>query len=1129
MATTATQILRLLAQADVGDLKKAASALDDVDAKADKASKSGGRLGDALSGAGKVAAGVAAGGVAAVGAALFESARRAADFQQSLANVGSVTGASKDELAELRKEALAVGRDTSKSASEAAEAFGELLKAGMSVTDVVGGAGRTVVQLAEATGTSVSDMATLLSNSLNTFGLGADQSASVANTLARAANASAIDVADLGQSLQAVGPVASQAGLSMDDFATAMGILGNNALKGSDAGTSLKTMLLALTAPTDKAKALMEAYGVSVFDAEGKTRPFRSILGDLQKAMGDMSEEGRAAFAKDIFGTDAIRAANILVGEGVEGWDKFGAAMAQAPTVAEMSAARLDTLQGRLEQLKGSLETGAILIGEKLLPALTWTVEQVSVLVEKAMAVNWGELFAPLVAAVQEKVGPIFDQVRAAAEQVVSWFQTSWPTIRTVITTVFDGYREYYSTLFQGVITVATAVVEYFQSRWPAIKETLTGVFNDVKPVVERVVADIQTAFDTVVSFVKEKWPAIRDTAIEIFDAVGAALKGVMEEIGPTLDSIVSIVERIVGEIGERWGQIEGVVIPVITFVVDTVKNVLDTLSNAIQLVMNIIQGDWSEAWQNVKNIVGNLWEQIRSVVQLGIDAIPAILSLGLGLVKDAAQLGWDAVKKVAGDVWDATKKLVGEKIDELVELVKTLPTKITDGLGSLGNLLFDAGRDIVSGLWRGIVSLSGWIVSQITAWVKDVIPGPVRRALGIDSPSKVMAKQVGEPIVDGIIKGIKDRGPALKEELARVVKEAVDGATEAVKEAMAGPGSPWAALAGQGDIQWTSPETGWLFRDGRWYQIVSQAMQDAARAAGDLATSADAAAAGLAATATVAAIAGAAAAGLIAAAPQTTTMSGNGTDITTTMNYRGLQGIVKETVKDEYGTFVGYSVPGWLLDNYGGNYEALIAELEAGKLDKDAYEKWLEEWRKANPDKHAGGGFIANYTGLIDMATGRLYGTMSEPGTGGEWIVNQRQMQRIMQMLGAGTLPLNGPILPTDEDMAADLARRFPNMNAADIAAYLQNYGQRGRNRAAPNKTPLDAAMAAIWGGSATGGLGGLLNGGVAALMSGAAGGGAGGGGSLVLQVDGRTFAEAMAPWNDLAAGKSVEMRMVG
>lgn len=344
-------------------------------------------------GAGLLALGMGAlAGAAAIGGltvAMKGAVDKAADFEQALANTRAATGATATQMAKMRQEAMGIGKDTSKSASEAAAAMGELVKAGVPVETVINGAARSVVQLAEATGSDVTEMAILTSNALNTFKASGIDAAGVANLVAKAANASAISTTDIGFALQMVGPVAAQAGLGMEDFATAVGILGNNALRGSDAGTSLKTMLMRLTAPSKEATKELRNLGVSVFDSQGKTRDFRDILGQLERSLAGASEQQKAATLSTIFGADAIRAANILIGEGVSGWDAFKASMAGAPSIADQARDRLNTLQGQLEMLRGTMDTLAIDIGTALLPALTSIVTGANQGLGWLMSLDW--------------------------------------------------------------------------------------------------------------------------------------------------------------------------------------------------------------------------------------------------------------------------------------------------------------------------------------------------------------------------------------------------------------------------------------------------------------------------------------------------------------------------------------------------------------------------------------------------------------------------------------------------------------------------------------------------------------------------------------------------------------------
>ncbi len=672
-----------------------------------------GALGGIASAATAAGVAVAAASVA-VGAA---SVKTAADFEQSLANTASATGATKDQLAALRQEALAIGKDTSKSASESAEAMGELVKAGLSIEQVVGGAARSVVQLAEATGSDVSDMAVLVSNSLNTFQRDGIKAAKVADIVAKAANASAIGTKDISFALAAVGPVAAQAGLSMQDFATAIGILGNNALKGSDAGTSLKTMLMRLTAPTDDAKAVLDGLNVSIFDAAGKTRNFRDILGDLQKSLAGATEEQRAATLTTLFGSDAIRAANILLGEGTEGWDKFNAAMGGAPNVAEQAAMRMNTLNGRIEQIKGTIETGAILIGEKFLPALTGIADAALGGLNYLLEADWSRMSIAL--------GVIAINAQAMLAAVLPIFGNAPDAMGpAIVKTVNDVAMQL--AYFSGVV------------RTVFIDQVVPWVTNAAK-VIQRVFSGEWTA-----AFTEWTEPALGSLG----DRLADIYQFVLEWLGKSLVSIVD-------QLAEWGGAFLDWIGPVVPVLIRQLGTFLDRMIGWFYVTA-------------LPSIVGQLAQWGVALVSWIVPRIPGML---LELAKLQQELnGW-----IIGRLPEIQKYL-GEWADRFLKWVETdVMPKLPGVLDSIikeirtwssGNqkALEDVGQTMGTALIKGIVNGFRSIKLPMPAFAVKYIDGPG----GIKIPSGF---DVMKGLVDlgAIIPALADGGIVTKPTLALI------------------------------------------------------------------------------------------------------------------------------------------------------------------------------------------------------------------------------------------------------------------------------------------------------------------------------------------------------------------------
>jgi TP901 family phage tail tape measure protein len=324
-------------------------------------------------------------GMALVGGALLGIAgaavATAAKFDKQMSEVSAVTGATADSMEELRAAAIQAGQATVFSAGEAAKAEAELAKAGISTADILGGALRGALDLASAGSLDLAEAATIAANAMNTFGLSGGDVSHIADVLAAAANKSAADVHDLGLGLQQVGLVANQVGFSLEETVGLLAAFADRGLRGSDGATSLKTALQRLAAPTDKAAELMQDLGISMYDSSGQMVGAADIAGQLQDALKDLTPAQRNAALQTMFGSDAIRAANILYTEGARGVSDYINAVNDQGAASDMASEKLNNLAGDLEQLRGSLETFAINAGSGAGGGLRPVVQSVTNLV----------------------------------------------------------------------------------------------------------------------------------------------------------------------------------------------------------------------------------------------------------------------------------------------------------------------------------------------------------------------------------------------------------------------------------------------------------------------------------------------------------------------------------------------------------------------------------------------------------------------------------------------------------------------------------------------------------------------------------------------------------------------------
>ena len=341
----------------------------------DEVSRITGRVGNALS----TPLGMLGIGTATLGAGALVggSLNKAMDFEAQLSSIKALTGATGEEMARLKALSLKLGADTKYSALEAAQGFEELLKAGMSVDQVFNGGAEAALNLATAGGLGLAEAAEIMSTAMNAFKADGLSAAEAANILAGTANASATGVSELKFSLAAVSAVASGVGMSFQDVNAALGVFANNGLKGSDAGTSLKTMLMNLIPDSKKAIAefgrlgLLTEQGTSAFfDQEGRLKSLTDIADLMRKSMSGMTDEQRLLSMQTMFGSDAIRAANILYKEGADGIKKFTDEMKKV-TALDVAKEKMANAKGAIEQLSGSFETLQIRAMTPFLPLVS--------------------------------------------------------------------------------------------------------------------------------------------------------------------------------------------------------------------------------------------------------------------------------------------------------------------------------------------------------------------------------------------------------------------------------------------------------------------------------------------------------------------------------------------------------------------------------------------------------------------------------------------------------------------------------------------------------------------------------------------------------------------------------------
>jgi len=308
---------------------------------------------DAWEQTGAVFAGVGVATVAGVGMAV----KSFADFDKQMSSVKAATHETAGNMDLLRQAAIEAGAETSFSASEAAQGIEELAKAGVSTKDILGGGLNGALSLAAAGALGVGEASEIAASAMTQFKLSGEDIPHIADLLAAGAGKAQGSVQDMGAALNQVGLVAAQTGLTIEETTGGLAAFASAGLTGSDAGTSFKSMLAALTPNSEAAATAMSELGISAYDSQGNFIGLSEFAGQLKGSLSGLSDEQRNATLETIFGSDAVRAASVLYEQGADGVQKWEDAVNDAGYAAETAAIMQDNLAGDIEKLGGSLDT----------------------------------------------------------------------------------------------------------------------------------------------------------------------------------------------------------------------------------------------------------------------------------------------------------------------------------------------------------------------------------------------------------------------------------------------------------------------------------------------------------------------------------------------------------------------------------------------------------------------------------------------------------------------------------------------------------------------------------------------------------------------------------------------------
>lgn len=648
-----------------------------------------------------------AAGTAAISAGGLAVIKMGSDFEAQMSRVKAISGATQEDFQKLRDQALQLGADTSFSASQAAEGMENLAAAGFSVTETME-AMPGLLDLAAASGEDLSASSDIAASAIRGFGLEASEAAHVADVLAANANMTNSSVAQTGEALKYIAPVARAAGISLEETSAAIGLMANAGIQGSQAGTTLRGALSRLSKPTDDMCQVMDKLGLEFYDNEGKMKSLHDQIEMLQKATKGMTDEQRNNALVTLYGQESLSGMLALINEGPDSLDKLTKSFQECDGIAKETAATMqDNFQGAFEQMTGSLETLAIRLYDSVSEPL------------KNLANLGTDAINQLTEGLQ--TNGVLGMAMAGANIVgslISSFLTQAPLLlsqgMTMVAQLSQGLVQGIPNLISSALTMIQTFATNLASQAPVIIqkgfEMLSNLVQGILNALPVMIQQLPQIITTFANIINDNFPTILMKGAELLLQF---IKGILSAIPTLIANIPQIIQAIISVIlAYNWLNLG--------------KQIIQFFGNGISKMVSFVSSKAGGIFNTVVNALKNLPQTLMNLAK-------------------------NMISKFGKSITNATGTVRGA--------VKGVFNAIINGFKSLPSQMASIGTNLVKGLWNGIGNVKDWILGKIEGFGSSILNG-IKSFFGIHSPSKVLADEVGKFMPMGIEVGFANQLP---------------------------------------------------------------------------------------------------------------------------------------------------------------------------------------------------------------------------------------------------------------------------------------------------------------------------------------------------------------------------------
>lgn len=688
-------------------------------------------VGNQIAGVGKT---LTTGLTVPIGIAAASAVKFGADFDKGMSNVAAVSGATTEEFGKMREAAISWGEKTVYTATEASDALYYMGLAGWGTNESIAGLG-PVLNLAAAgdlelgrTSDIVTDAMTsmkLAAGELNKDGI--ENTIHFTNSLAAAMSNSNTDVDQMGEAFKYVAPLAGALGYDINDLSLALGLMANVGVKGTQAGTGLRQALKNLIAPTDKAQAYMDKFGVSLYDDTGKAKDMRTFMEELRGTFGDLSVDiydsnGELKSAEqimeeyghslpttqqeklnaivEIFGTRALPGILGIIEQGddkftdladaIDGSDaafvkyngdimpmkealeKFGDSVYDTTKGFEilgdaegMAQIQMDNLHGDWIRFTSALGTSKIMITDLVKDSLRGFVQKLTQLVQWFNSLDDAQKKHILkIAAIIAAIGPLLIVFGKTVAGIGSMI-TGFQKMSQAFNLIQTGFVMF-GTKLKNVgeaFKLAKAGFTGFASQTSMLGTALAGVTAPMIAIV--------AVIAVLVAMFVHLWKTnedFRNKIIGAWDGIVSKFKEAGQKITDAINSLGFDFSDLGEVIYAAWDWICNVLAPILSEMFATIGRliggVVDIIVGVVQVICGIIKGFKDGDWSLFIEGLKSIWDGFWAIASAPFVAVYNILTEYLAKLGLTWSDVWNGIKDFFFGIWEAIKTFISNVLN---------------------------------------------------------------------------------------------------------------------------------------------------------------------------------------------------------------------------------------------------------------------------------------------------------------------------------------------------------------------------------------------------------------------------------------------------------------------------------